>query len=212
MATSKRWRVLKREVDKLRREFLPDQFDPLGIYANPARVQSHARAFLVLCHAEIESYLEEWAKDIGRASEIVWNSSKRFSKPFVFLLMTLGKRLEVPTKLAVGSAKDTPQRLTDAAVVLYTEYYTRIRNNHGIKERNVLDLFGPIGVPATALGSTLLPNLDTLGSLRGEHAHHSARAIQSVLDPETEYKRVDALINELLVLDEWLGKCKRQIR
>jgi hypothetical protein len=33
-----------------------------------------------------------------------------------------------------------------------------------------------------------------------------------VLDPETEYKRVEALLTDLVALDEWLVAYKRRIR
>jgi len=109
-------------------------------------------------------------------------------------------------------AKDSPQRLFEASVKLFQKYYKQINDNHGIKEQNLLALFAPLGIPATAVSSTLLPNLDNLGTLRGTHAHHSARAVTNVPDPETEYNRVTALVDELVVLDEWLVKYKGRIR
>jgi hypothetical protein len=212
MSRSKRWRDLERETGKLRKHFLPDPFDPLGTYANATRIQAHARAFVVLSHAEVESYLEGWAKEIARASENVWASSGKITKPLAFLLATLAERMEVPVTLAGPKAKDSAQRLADVSVKLYQKYYKLIKDNNGIKEKNVLALFGPLGIPAAALGSTLLPNLDSLGSIRGTHAHESAKAVPSILDPETEYKRVVALVKELEILDDWLAKYKSAIR
>jgi len=212
MATSKRWKDLRREIATLRRHFLPDPFEPLGVYAKSNRVQSHTRAFLVLSHAEIESYLEEWAREIARACEAVWTSSGKVTKPLAFLLATLSERIEVPITLVGPRGQDSPQRLVNASVRLFQKFYKQIKDNNGIRERNVLGLFAPLGVPATALGSTLLPNLDNLGALRGTHAHQSAKAVQTVLDPETEYKRVISLIGELVVLDEWLVKYRHRIR
>lgn len=212
MTHSTRWRGLTREIGTLRRHFLPDAFDPLGVYTNSARVQAQTRAFLVLSHAEIESYLEEWAKEIARASEVVWVSTGKVTKPLAFLLLTLAERIDIPMTLAGPKGKDSPQRFAEASVKLFDKYYKQIKDNNGIKERNVLALFAPLGIPATALGSTLLPNLDNLGSIRGTHAHLSAKAVQTVVDPETEYNRVTALVSELGVLDEWLVSYKRRIR
>jgi hypothetical protein len=212
MPTSNGWRALKREIATLREHFLPDPFHPLGVYLNSTRAQAHTRAFIVLSHAEIESYLEEWAKDIARASEVVWTSSRRITEPLSFLLATLAERIEVPITLVGPKGKDSPQRLVEASLKLFQKYYKQIKDNNGIKERNVLALFAPLGVPAAALGLTLLPNLDNLGVLRGTHAHQSAKAVQTVLDPETEYKRVNELLDELVALDEWLVKYKRRIR
>jgi hypothetical protein len=212
MAQSKRWKHLKVEVETLRRQFLPDPFDPLGVYAEQAKVQAHARAFLVLSHAEIESYAEEWAKDIARSLETLWQASRRITHPLHFLLATLSQRISIPQTLVGPSVKDSPQRLDEEMVNLFANYYKRIKDNHGIKEGNMLSLFGPLGVPATAFGSTLLPNLDSFGKLRGTHAHHSARTVVTPLDPETEYKRAIDLVNELVDLDQWLVQTKRRIR
>jgi hypothetical protein len=205
MPKSKRWKDLERETRRLRNQFLPEPFEPLGVYPNSARVQAHTRAFLVLSHAEIESYLEGWAKEIARAAETLWTSSNKVTKPLAYLLATLAERIEPKTK-------DSPQKLADASVRLFQKYYKVIKDNNGVKEANVLALFAPLGIPASALGATLLPSLDSLGSLRGSHAHESAKAVASVLDPETEFKRVTDLVTELGSLDDWLRKYKTIIR
>ena len=142
----------------------------------------------------------------------VWLSSAKITAPLAFLLATLAERIAVPDTIRAQSPKDVPQRLEDALVKLFHKYYTQINENSGVKETNILALFGPLGIPATALGTTLLPNLNTLGAMRGSHAHQSAKAVQSVLDPETEYNRIDALLTDLVVLDEWLAAYKRRIR
>lgn len=209
---SKRLTHLKREIGTLREQFLPDPFIPLGVYPKSARVQAHTRAFLVLSHAEIESFLEEWAKDIARASEVVWLSSHKITEPLGFLLATLAERIDVPVTLLDPTVKDSQMRLAEESVKLFQRYYKRIKANHGIKERNILALFAPLGLASAAVGSTLLPNLDYLGALRGTHAHNSAKAVLSWLDPETEYKRVTDLLVEILILDQWLVDYKRRIR
>lgn len=210
MPTSTRWKNLKREIDALREHFLPSPFDPLGVYLHSGRVQAHTRAFIVLSHAEIESYLEEWAKEIARKCEDLWTSSSKVTDPLAYLLVTLSERIELPITLT--GSKDTQQRLLESCKELFPKYYKHIKDNHGIKEKNVLALLAPLGVPAAALGSTLLPNLDSFGTLRGTHAHQSAKAVRNVLDPETEYNRVAELANELLALDQWLLGYKRRIR
>jgi hypothetical protein len=128
-----------------------------------------------------------------------------------FLFATLSDRLEVPRALG-PKVKDSPQRLAEASERLFQKYYKHIKDNHGIREKNVLALFAPLGIPAGVLGSTLLPNLDSLGALRGAHAHQSAKAVATILDPETEYNRVTGLVDDLVVLDEWLGQYKRRVR
>jgi hypothetical protein len=212
MPRSKRWRELQRETNRLRAHFLPEAFEPLGVYPNSARVQAHTRAFLVLSHAEIESYLEGWAKELARAAETTWTTSSKITRPLTFLFAILADRIAIAETLVGPSAKDSPQRLADASVKLFQRYYKVIKDNNGIKEKNFLALFAPLGIPAAALGATLLPGLDSFGALRGSHAHVSASAVASVLDPETEYKRVSDLVNDLGPFDDWLRAYNAKIR
>lgn len=91
--------------------FLPPSFNALGVYPHSTRVQAHTRAFLVLSHAEIESYLEGWAKEITRSCENVWSSSKRVTKPLAFLLVSISERIEAAQTLTEAKGKDMPARL-----------------------------------------------------------------------------------------------------
>lgn len=38
------------------------------------------------------------------------------------------------------------------------------------------------------------------------------KAVPSILDPETEFERIVALVKELEILDEWLAQYKNAIR
>jgi hypothetical protein len=199
-------------VDGLKEQFLPDSFDPLGTYPNQARVHAHTRAFIVLSHAEVESFLEDWARDVARASEALWKTKGKVAVPMAYLLCSLGERLDVPTAPSKPATKNLPQRLADASGRLFQRYNKRIKDNHGIMEGNLLALFSPLGLPISACGATLIPNLDSLGRLRGSHAHQSAKAVVSVLDPESEYQRVITVLEDLRTLDSWLAGYKKRIR
>jgi hypothetical protein len=212
MPRSKRWRDLERETNRLRHQFLPESFEPLGVYSNSALVQAHTRAFLVLSHAEVESYLEGWAKEIARAAENAWKASSRITKPLAFLLAIHAERIGVPVTVIGPNAKDGTQKFAEASVKLFQRYYKVVKDNHGIKEKNVLTLFAPLGVPASALTLTLIPSLESLGTIRGSHAHESAKGVASVLDPETEYKRITDLVADLGLFDDWLRSYRRSIR
>ena len=209
---SKGWSLLQRELDRLRRHFLPAPFNALGVYPDSARTQAHTRAFLLLSHAEIESYLETWAREVARAAEAIWTSKQRITPPLAFLLSWGDERLLLPDSLSGPGSKDSQQRLAELVTRLFPVYYKRIKENNGVKEKNVLGLFGPLGVPVGAFSATLLPNLDALGAIRGLHAHHSGKAVRSVLDPETEYQRVSTLLSDLTGFDRWLLDYRRRIR
>lgn len=212
MPPSQRWKRLETEVLGLRRHFLPKSFNALGIYARPTQVQARTRAFLVLGHAEIESFLEDWAKDIARKCEVKWVKTGRLATPLTFLVATSDRRVAVPETLSGAPGDDIPQRFSRVVSRRLQDYYKTIKDNHGVREKNVLALFTPIGAPRAAYGSTLLPDLDSFGSLRGRFAHQSGKGVQLVADPETEYKRVIGLIRDITVLDDWLVKCRAEIR
>lgn len=203
---------MRQQVEELRAEFLPDPFPTAGTDIGDPSVQWHTKAFVVFGHAEVEAYLEDRAKAIVKAAEAVWLKSAKFTPPLVFMLCCFGERL-VPPKVSTGpKAQDIPAQLSDRALKLFLHYHQQIKDNHGVKEKNVLELFSPLGLPLSVLGSTLLPDLDFFGAIRGTHAHQSAKAVVSVPDPETEYKRVKHLLQELIALDEWLTQCSRRIR
>lgn len=209
---SRRLADLKREIATLRRQFLPDPFNQLGLYPDPDKVQAYTRAFLVLSHAELESYLEQWAKEIARAAEDVWTRSQRVATPLAFLLNWCDERLGAPETLGTPGAAVGHRRLDEVIKIAFPAYFKRIKDNNGIKEKNVLALFAPLGIAAAAFPPTLLPNLDDLGTRRGTHAHHSGKAVASVLDPETEFKRLETVLTDLEPFDLWLVNYRRKIR
>jgi hypothetical protein len=203
MAASNQWHDLSKQIEELRYQFLPPTFDPLGVYADGPRVQAHARAFLIFSHAEIQSYLEGLAKEIAKTAEAAWLGSQKLTAPLAFMIATMGERIVVPQKLLKQGTNDVPTQFNDVLVKLFSDFYAQVKSNNGIKEFNVLMLFGPLGLPSVVLGSTLLPNLDSLGLERGTYAHKSGRAVINTLDPEIEYKRVVNLVHELEDVDDW---------
>jgi len=84
----------------------------------------------------------------------------RTTEPLAFLLATHCDRISVPDALG-PRGDDSPQRLKGAVKKPFHKYYKVIKDSHGIKEYNVLELFAPLGIPASVLGSTLLPDLNT---------------------------------------------------
>jgi hypothetical protein len=111
---SQLWRQAQSQVELLRKQFLPAAFDPLGNYKNPTLVQAHARAFLLLTHAEFESYLEASAKSIARASETVWTKSRRATPPLTHLWASLGTIQELPAAPTTTKSTDLPAALAKA--------------------------------------------------------------------------------------------------
>jgi len=62
--------ALLKRLDTLRQNFLPKDFSPIGQYE--AREHDLARGYVLLVHAEIESYLEDRATDVANSAEKRW--------------------------------------------------------------------------------------------------------------------------------------------
>lgn len=202
-------RALKRSVYELRRHFLPRVFRPLGDYSRPTRVQAHTRAFIVLVHAEIESYLEDWSQEVTVACETKWDTASRISKPLSCLLSASNQCLQLPTNQLEIQQQEMTARVHDVVKLVIKSHKKTIKKNNGIKEVNLLSLFAPLGLPSMALGSTLIPNLNSYGSLRGDLVHKSQKAVARTLDAETEFNKALSLITDIEDLDQWLRDCRR---
>lgn len=202
-------RALKRSVQELRRHFLPKVFRPLGDYSRPTRVQAHTRAIIVLVHAEIESYLEDWSQAVTDACETKWDTASRISKPLSCLLSASDQCLQLPTNQLEIQQEEMPTRVHNVIKAVIKSHKKTIKKNNGIKETNLLSLFAPLGLPSIALGSTLIPNLNSYGALRGELVHKSQKAVARTLDAETEFIKAISLIADIEDLDKWLRNCRR---
>lgn len=203
--------TLKKSTKELRTHFLPRIFRPLGDYPRATRVQAHTRAFIVLVHAEIERYLEDWSQEMTDACEAKWDTLLRITKPLSCLLAASEEHIRLPASQSDIQQEEMDARVNGIIKTVIKSHKTIIKNNNGIKEANLLDLFAPLGLPSTALGSTLVQNLDYYGKSRGDIAHKSQKAVANILDAETEFKRAESLIQDIESLDLWLVKCKRSM-
>ena len=212
MAQSRRWQSLDNEIESLRKFLLPTKFDSLGQYPRPRLTQARTRAFLVLSHAELESFFEQWAKEIARKSEEIWKNNRRMTQPLAALMATTANHIVVNDKQTLAPQEMITAQVDQFVQKRYEAYYKIIGDNHGIKEINLMRLLTPLGIPGSVFGSTLLPSLNSFGSSRGLHGHNSVRSIPSVLDPETEYNRAKSLATDLKVLDNWFVQYRKKLR
>jgi hypothetical protein len=166
----------------------------------------------VLSHAEFESFFEEWAKEIARKSEDTWKNGGRMTQPLAALMATSENNIPISERLSQAPQDEITTQMNSFVQKRYEAYYRNIRDNHGIKEVNLMRLMTPLGIPGSAYGYTLIPSLNSFGSSRGLHGHNSARTVQNLLDPETEYNHAKSLTIDLKALDGWLIKYRQRIR
>jgi hypothetical protein len=198
---------------------LPQKFSPTGTYRSPNGVTVRALSFRVLCHAEIEQYFEDRAVEIAKTALSSWKSSRHLCSATFSLLAFSGIVLEKPPatlKPKPKDQKDWPsllspdQRLRDS-VTQYVHF--ALHENHGIREHNLLSLLLPIGIPADSIDDVFVADLDDFGKQRGETAHSTTKGqVKYGINPEAEYKRVQALLSGLKPIDGELDKALNEAK
>lgn len=210
MPRSVRFRVLNRELSRLKKQFIP-KINPIGTYSD--RQLSRTLAYRVLAHAEIESYLEDRAWEVVQDAKRVWDTTGKTRLTLITLVAFSGQMMETPpTTLTptkgsktIGLDKIKISKKIDSAIQCFKWV---IDQNHGVKEANILALLLPIGIDSDDLDTAWLATMNTFGKERGIIAHTSATSYRTVQppDPANELNMVKQITQELLRVDELINK------
>ena len=199
MAGSQEFRTLRTRIRQLRNHFLPGRFDLTGSYSE--RQFDRARAFRLLAHAEIESYLELVSFETANKAYDAWQARGIITEPLISLVAytetPLGK---VPEARPGTGQADLQTRIEKSKNSL--NRYSKDRNN-GMRERNILRLLLPVGIREADIDPTWLSTIDSFGKDRGETAHHSNR-VSHPPDPKNEFDKVTQIVNGLTDIDRKL--------
>lgn len=210
MPKSARFRILTKELNRLKKQFIP-KIKPGGSYSN--RQLALTLAYRVLVHAEIEAYFEDRVWEVVLNAKNNWDSQGKTCRILICLLAFSGQMMEVPPDTlspTKGSKKMLEVKIKinkkiDSAIESFKRV---IDHNHGIKEANILALLLPIGINSDDLDPAWLSTMNTFGEERGVVAHTSATSttIQAP-DPANELDRVEQIIvPELCKVDELINK------
>ena len=148
MPKSVRFRMLTKELNRLKRQFLP-KINPTGSYSE--RQLAHTLAYRVLVHAEIEAYLEDRVWEVALNAKNHWDSQGKTCRSLICLLGFSGQMMEAPPDTLTptkGSKALPPEKIkVNKKIDLAINSFKRsIDQNHGIKETNLLALLLPIGI------------------------------------------------------------------
>jgi hypothetical protein len=190
---------LKSNIHQLKQEFLsfPDRAD--GGYTKSERMK--CRAFIAFCHAEFEYYLEETATKILNRTEQAWLRRKRVGKALAALLVY---RLSKDVSLSEDPrTQNSDNRLEAQVRKAISQHRAVIRGNHGIRARNIAELFTPLGLQYDDFNEPLIIQLNNLSQRRGDLVHASAQvSLPRLRDPFTdEWRDVNFLIEEIASFD-----------
>jgi hypothetical protein len=190
MPVSVLYKNLKKRISSLKKQFL--SFNPSDSLL--PQNQDNLRAFKLLVHTEIESYIENSVLAIWNKCENEWKTNKRVITPLVFLVMFSTSRFEADDKNNKPLTKDA--RISQ----ILMSFKSVINDNNGIKKKNILKLVIPFGVDYSHIDQTWLSTIDSYGSSRGEVAHKSF-AVQQPLDKNNELKNLDFVLKGLSKID-----------
>ncbi|MGL4375038.1 MAG: HEPN domain-containing protein [Microcoleaceae cyanobacterium] len=206
MPKSQRFRDLSKELTRLKKQFIP-KISPT--YSD--RQLALTVGYIVLAHAEIEAYLEDRVWEVVMEAKKDWDGGKT-RRTLICLLAFSGETMdEPPDTLTPTKGNKTVQpekiKISEKINKAIKGFKKVIKQNHGIKEANILALLLPIGIDSDDLDPGWLITLNSFGEKRGLVAHSSYNTIQppdpaevlSTVNQITEgLLQVDALINALM--------------
>ena len=207
MPKSARFRTLGKELNRLKKQFLP-RISPIGSYSD--RQLARTLAYRVLAHAEIESYLEDRAWEATLNAKKVWDNEGKTCLTLISLIAFSGQMMERPPETLTPKKenKTVPLykiKLNEKINLAINSFKKVIDNNHGVKEVNILALLLPIGIDSNDLDPVWLATMNTFGQQRGVVAHTSSGTIQPP-DPANELSNVNQITQYLLKVDELINK------
>lgn len=187
---SNRLKQLLKRLTKLEDHFLPKdgQFSLSGHYSQEQ--DDKTKAYLLLVHAELEAYFEDRAKSRVDMAHAHWQRT--------------GVCTAVLSRLLVYH-QDEFEPVSGHSVTKAVNYYLdKLDKNHGVKEKNLLSIFLPLGISHQDLDTRLTSACNQLARKRGQFAHASIKTHQQV-DPKSERDNIRKnIIPELKKLDRRL--------
>jgi hypothetical protein len=162
------YRQLGQALHKLEDELIADYLAAPPTFAiNPSETIATS-AYIVLAHAALEGFFEDLAFWILDRVVINWTNSRRVSVATACLLLGAAPS-------AVDNSKSIFDQVRQALDAQKSTMSRLIRvDNHGISERHLRTLLGPLGVGLeVATNPTHVASLGNLARERGSRAHNN---------------------------------------
>lgn len=157
-----------------------------------------------MCHAALEKYCEEVAANAVENRVKKFRASGDVSEMLVTLAVArmISWHTGEPDDDVLTFAKvSRPDELMREAVFhAVGKYRDILRQNNGIKVKNLKRIFLPLGVNFRELDEAWLAGMESFGTARGEIAHSSIGLLHPV-DPASERDTVMSLYAGLAALD-----------
>jgi hypothetical protein len=194
MPVSVLYKDLKKRISTLKKHFLAFQPSDSHLPIN----QDKLRAFKLLAHAEIESYIENTVLNVWTECEAEWRSNRKVIAPLAFLILFSTSKFE---------ANEHQLERNERISKILTSFKNLIGNNNGIKRKNILSLVIPLGVDYSRIDETWLATIDSYGGSRGLVAHNTF-SVQHQLDRNDELSDLSLVLKGISKMDIILQKIR----
>lgn len=210
-----RYKQLRIELTRLRNHFLPREWDDTGTYSE--RKLDRARAYRILAHAEIEYYIENIVLDIVEDKYNEWLQAKKPS--YVILCLVAASKIgweDIESEDGIIEIEPIKIKREDESIHQMIErsikqYREIVKNNNGVKTRDIKRLIMPLGLALSDLDQTFINNLNSFGGQRGFIAHTSRLGVKNIPDPKSEKESIDLLLRGLKEFDELIAQLNNNL-
>ena len=138
------------------------------------------RAMIVLCHAEFEDYLEGLASRIIEHGKLMWIKQGVANRNIASLFLNSDKFKNDPKLKQIADFAKSIQE-----------------GNHGIKSKNIENMYIPLGFSLNDFSQDFLNELDQFGYDRGKIAHLSRNKTREILDYNNEKSKILHILAEI---------------
>lgn len=182
MSNSRRYLRLINRISFLENNLLP-RIKTTGNYTK--KESDLIRSYVLLVHAEIESYFEDIAKEKILKAFAGWRNHRKKSNCLLSLMTFISHEINWDNR-RLEDKKEIEFRIN----LIIKHYIEKINNNHGIKEDHICKLLLPIGVEISQIDDVWLNTMNNFGAQRGTIAH-STISVQNQIDLVTEKNNVN---------------------
>jgi hypothetical protein len=205
---TRRYGELARRLAEIERHLLPAARADL---AYTSEELDRVRGYLVLCHAEIEACIEDLARRVLSKSRDRWKGDRRARPALVAVVAYHESGFGGPARKLSPRGSQKPAPTLDDRIATACDAYDEYvrKDNHGVRESNLLRVLLPVGVRESDLDPAWVADMETFGIMRGIVAHVSARAARARPDPVNARSQVQRALKGLRDVDALLSKLSR---
>ncbi|SFZ93845.1 hypothetical protein SAMN05428642_103367 [Flaviramulus basaltis] len=182
MANSKRYIRLVSRINSLETNLLPI----VKISGNYTKKESDLiRSYVLLVHAEIESYFEDVALQKIEKAFDDWIIGRKKSNCLLAVMSFCADEINWDRIQKVDKLK------FDFRVNKVVRHFiNKLGSNHGIKSEHLYKMLLPVGVEESDLDNAWLSTMDSFGAQRGSIAHSTISA-QNQIDLVTQRNNIN---------------------